>query len=175
MQASSKNKFIVSVILAVLLNLLLLLSVFFVRGAIKSKKNSVLTVKEQIVLYERRIEHVKNLEETLERTERDRLKIEPLFVGESTVVNFIEDLETLGEEAGVKLQIKGVRFAESVNQKPIFTLQAVGSFRDIYHFFVLLENMPYVVAFNRAGLEKFGDLGTWSSLLELKLLSFKNE
>lgn len=175
MKTNNKNKFIISISLVVVSSLLLVFFAFFLRGMVDSKKNSVLAVKEQLALYERRIEHINELEETLEKVKSNDEKIRSIFIKENTVVDFIEDLESLAERANVDLLIKGVRFEGDKDPKPLFTLNVVGSFEDVYRYYVLLENMPYKISFVRASLEKSSESLVWKSLLEFKILSFKNE
>lgn len=168
-----KNKFVVSIILVVSVNLLLFFVVVFLWNGISSKKKLVLDIKEQLVLYEKRIDHVNQLEQILEETEEARLKIEPLFVDEDSMVVFIEELESLADNVGVELEIKGVRFVGE-DKKPLFTLSANGSFENIYYFITLLENMTYIAEFSKVDIDKGSGPDNWASLLELKLLSFKN-
>lgn len=168
-----KNKFVVSIILVVSANLLLVFVVVFLWNGIRSKKELVFDTKKQIALYEKRIEHVKQLEQALKETEEARLKIEPLFVDEDSMVIFIEELESLADNVGVELEIKGVSFGGE-DKKPLFALSAVGPFKDIYYFITLLENMTYIAEFSKVDIDKGSGPDNWASLLELKLLSFKN-
>lgn len=171
---STKNKFVASVALIVFINLVLFLVVVFLGRATASKKELVFDIKRQLALYERRIEHVNRLEETQQKIEETSSMLETMFVDEDSLVGFIEELEFLARNAGVGLEIKGIGFTGEQNKKPVFTVSLTGSFENIYHYFILLENMIYKVEFNKVDIEKSSETGLWRSLLELKLLSFRN-
>lgn len=171
---NSKNKFIINIVLVVFFNLLLLLLVIFLWRAADLKRNLVLDIKKQLALYERRIDHINRLEETLRRTKENYSKIESMFIEEDSMVSFIEELESLAKNADVNLKIKGIRFVGEQDKKPVFTLVISGSFKDIYYYFTLLENMIYKIEFDKASIEKFSETEGWESFLELRLLSFKN-
>ncbi len=170
----SKKKFFISVSVVALANLVLVFAAVFLWSVIGAKKSSVSLVKRQLASYEKRIEQVNKLNDTLRIAEENYSKIKPMFINSNSMVDFIEDMESLAESAGVSLEIKGVRFDEKQN-KPVFTMALAGSFSDIYHYTVLLENTIYKVEFDGVDIGESSSGDIWREVLELKLLSFQNE
>jgi len=83
-----------------------------------------------------------------------------LLPGQDTLVKFIEKIEYLGETSGVKLEIDSIEVTpnseeslakkyEELNLK----LNASGSFKQMFHFASLIENLPYHVNIEEVDLK----------------------
>jgi len=113
----------------------------------------------------------------LDRTAGDRTLVNDYFVTATTVVNFLTMLETLGDTAGITLEIAEVIEGEKLS----VALKATGSFAKLNHFLDLLAKAPYFLEFNQIRLS-YGLLPTigkkanttlaWTAEIDLIVVSF---
>mgnify|MGYP001565393044 FL=1 len=82
-----------------------------------------------------------------------------LLPGQEELVKFIEKIEVIGKTAGVSLTIDSIEVEPIGSDAPTKTyeelnlgLNIVGSFKQVFHFFSLMENLPYHVRIEQVGL-----------------------
>ena len=89
-------------------------------------------------------------------------------------------MESPGGAAGVKAEVAMGNTLNDNAALPVH-IQADGSFRQVYSFIALLENLPYIVEFTSSSLERgaSGDSNTklvgtqlWHANITLKLITF---
>lgn len=142
----------------------------------------VLATSESITILESTIdtrsleeEQLRSAERLLEATEIERAVLAALFVTEESVVSFIETIESLGRDAGVEITIASVETEEMAVDNKIgsvrIRLAAVGEWRDVVHFGMLIDALPFVVNILTAEFERSDS--RWQSTFTLRVEMIK--
>ncbi|MBU1179038.1 hypothetical protein KKB69_01760 [Patescibacteria group bacterium] len=171
----NNKKFLISVILAVVLNLAFCFLAYLLARQINFKKNSFLETKNSIYFYEQRIKNIKDIKKELALRADKQNDIKLAFLNESSIVDFIERIEYLAKKAGVELKTRRADIAGGVEEKPVFDISLKGAFSNIYFFVSLLENDKYQLSFQRVYIQNPKLEKYWEADLELRLLSFEND
>lgn len=172
---TNKNKkFIIIILLMISINIVFIGGAFLLFHNIDLKKKSVSKTKEDIIFYEKRMENIKNIEESLSESEKNRNTIKKVFLNKESIIDFIERLEYLAKQTNVELDMKSVNISSKGNEAPIFNFNIEGSFANIYDYLVFVENESYQVALNKIYLQKSEEFSDWEASFGLELLSFQN-
>jgi len=130
-------------------------------------------------------ENTKFLANLIKEIEPERILLETHFVRSSDVVPFLDTIEKLAKEAGVKAEVVSVTPTKN-NSSLMVEMKALGTFGTIYKLITLLENSPYDLEFVSADIQNQngGDLSAdknskskapqWTATFQIKLLSFVN-
>lgn len=143
-----------------------LLSVVFVAGyyvldnQIKKKNREAVVILSEIasvLLVDQQLRDVQNL---IRDTEGDRERLDNYIVGNESIVDFLEVIEGLEQYTEAEISIKTIgendtgEF-ESIEQLEL-NLTAEGSWGAVYHFFVLLESLPYRINISQVQFNSLG-------------------
>jgi len=171
---SDKKKFAVNIILVILLNLVLFFGCFALYYEIRSKKDFIFKIKQDIAFFEKRIENIKQVEKSLKETEDSRLEVESVFLDLRSVIDFIKRLEYFRNQSGVLLEMRGVNIPKDNDEKPVFEFVLTGPFPAIYKYLALLENDFYQSTLDQIYIERVPRSVDWQAVLKLRLLSFQS-
>lgn len=114
--------------------------------------------KEELAVLEKKSLLVKDLERTVHAKEAAIAKIETVFLKQSGIVAFLEQLERLADISNVRISVDTASLArQDTDPFSIFTITTHGAFSDIYKFISLLESMtPYTqisaISFTAGGI-----------------------
>jgi len=97
-------------------------------------------------------DNVKLVNQSIINTQKDRERIEGLFVDSENVVPFIERIEALGTEIGLETTLSALN--EQNDSDLVFSIKTVGAFQDVMLFDALLENLPLSLTLNKAHFSK---------------------
>lgn len=134
-------------------------------------------IRGEILGLNLRLKNFKSAKNLLEETREKREAAESIFVGPEELILFIEDLEKIGRESGVSLDVESASPA-SGNSAPSFRLGLRGDFQNLFLYLLLLENLPYEINLDEASLEKTSSgennkKSSWSALYTIRLLSYE--
>jgi hypothetical protein len=126
-----------------------------------------------------RREEIRSLERSIKEIAPEREAIEAHFAQSSNIVPFLDTIEKLARDAGVKSEVRSVDIAEGTSELMV-SLGTTGSFASMYRFIRLLENSPYELEITSFEIDQAGaSAGTlsggareWSGSFTVKLLSF---
>ncbi|MBU0999319.1 hypothetical protein KKG24_03390 [Patescibacteria group bacterium] len=128
---------------------------------------------------EHRYDEIVSLNQMLQKIVPERALLEEHFIKSSDVVPFLNTVEKLAKEAGVSSQINSVDVKDNMSLK--VELRALGGFKAIYKFLILLEDSPYLLDFSSMNLHKLLSSSgsgknesnlSWEVVFQIKLLSF---
>ena len=164
-------------------NILLMISVLvltglsflaiFLYGKLKEMADDEYGLKSDISNLNNEVKDLKIFENFISDTGNDRKKISSGFVDSNGLVRFIEDAEQVGKNSGVDVNVESA--SPVINQKdlgPSFHLQASGGFGQVFRYSILLENLPYELAFEKINISK-SDIGSWRGDYIIRLLSYE--
>ncbi len=112
--------------------------------------------------------HEQDLASVYAKSVEDRGKIDSSIVSQAKIVTFIEAVESIESQAGVKLELSNLRTDEAVTDKnPISHLSAHvdvdGSWSNIMRTLLLLQNMPFAAAIDSVKINRTTDLSSVAS------------
>lgn len=117
-------------------------AIFPLIGKVQSASRAYLEGNKALLALEKEIREVKYLEKRYEEIKNIPLQLETFFLDEAEILGFITSLEKMAEETNNSLEIKEVSVAKE-NGIIKFQLLLSGSFSNLTHFLMGLENVPY--------------------------------
>ena len=166
-----KKKLILSI---VFFALSLFVFVFLYRS-INNNRDTLKVAEEKWQAEENYRKNVKSLASSVKTIEAKINLLETHFVKSSDVVPFLDTIEKLAKEVGVKAEVVSVNISDN-EPGLLVELKAQGDFEIIYKFIKLLENSPYDIKFSSMDIQN-NSVSTdknsvWSASFHMKLLSF---
>ncbi len=166
------KKFLISIILILLINILAIVSWFYFLSILKNQNQSMQDIKYKIQSAVQKINAVKLSESLLENEAENKTKIDSVFLDDQTVVKLIDEVDSLKVKTGADIKIGAIDF--NISNKPHLQLKAGGTFSQIYQSIVLLENMPYMFDFNNVSLNFNSEQKSWSADIDITINNFLN-
>lgn len=180
-QTSKKIFFIVLLFIA---GAITVYAMLFLNIKKKNEYSSVIT--QELKGQSKKDTELRVIEANLNETKNSRDKINSYFVqeGEDGLVYFMDNIASLGRQAGVQLKINSILLEETkkgeenikkVTESMKLNLGVEGDWSDVVLFIKLLENIPLSISFDRVDLgikETAGGEPTdiWESSLNLTVL-----
>lgn len=164
------KKLIISLILIIVLNLIAVLGCLYLYSSIRTQREFMRQDMKNLALLEKKVQNIKLLESQSEKLKTDAQKMEQVFLKEENIVGFIENLENLGKDAGVSIELSSVRMDDENIKEPHFDLILRGSFNALFRYIVLLENLPYQIIFEKLNMSSRDK--SWEARTVIILSSF---
>ncbi|MCI0532813.1 hypothetical protein L0Y49_01180 [bacterium] len=113
----------------------------------------------------------RDLEFFFDNTAEERARLETFFINRESVLDFIEEIESLGRHAGVTLTIESVGKRDDTLEIAVF---GEGSFENVLYFSALMEHTPYRIVFPSISFERKKETGNdlWDVRGTIRLISF---
>lgn len=111
---------------------------------------------------------------TFEKTNDARAVLTQHVLTESTTINFLSLVETLGREEGVVLSTDQLT-VEPINaqfENLVATVSVEGRYDAVMQMLALLEQLPYEAHVENVSLGREGD--GWKGVFQVRILKFKN-
>lgn len=173
----NNKKFILTFVIMVAINIAGLAGWWLIFSYIQASRDNILASRLKIQETDRRINNAHLLKNLLSEIRKDKEKIDASFLNSQSVVGFIEKLEVLGRQAGVSASIKSINLPDQNKIKePRLQVSATGSFRDLFQYFSLLENLSYQISFEKFSLIKPDEQNkgqkNWTYDFDISVLSY---
>jgi hypothetical protein len=179
------KKFITSLLLIIGINILGAAGWWFAFSNILKESKYITSVRSETEVHERHLANIRSLNTFLNNIKNEKEKISSTFLNQKNVVKFVEELEFLSQKAGVDFKMKAIDLPTKPGpKKPVFQFQIKCSFRDFFHYLVLLEDLFYQVQLEKVQFsevplasdgQKLPDQRLWQADFELTLLSYSYE
>jgi sRNA-binding regulator protein Hfq len=156
------KKIIITVVLIALLNGIVLTGWIYFLSVIKNQADMITEIRSQIAVNEKKAESDRSLKNLMTEIAVEKQKIDSVFLDKQSIIKLIEELESIANKTGTSIDIG------SVNS---FSLK--GNFSQLFHYLVLLENIPYTININKMSLQQQGK-DIWRANFEISLISFSN-
>lgn len=153
------SKTIKTIVILSALNLILFGLCFYLFADIK-KIDKEVSFRLSLIESEVRLdESLRSIKVIMNETKKEREQINLIFIQPNGTVDFIEEVESLGRIAGVKLEIESVgvdntKKTASSTESFRLSLKTEGSWANTMHLLSLLENMPHKISFENVRLGK---------------------
>ncbi len=136
----------------------------FLYRTVMSQSAQATELKAQVALENEKKNHETNAAGIYKQSSIDRSRVGDFIVSQDKIVDFIETIEKIGEEAGAPLALSVIA-TEDLSAKPensigTFTahVESSGSWASVMRALMLVENMPYSVSLNAIRLRKSSDV-----------------
>jgi|GEM_PF-1779915 len=108
-----------------------------------------------------------------------REQLSSYFIDQGSVGNFFEKLEEIAEVANVEFSIVSARLGQVDDEGLRVQVSADGTFRNVYHFFTLLETVPFGVNIttleiqaNTVGDASIDTRQPWRGVFDLEVVTY---
>ncbi|MEK7596017.1 MAG: hypothetical protein AAB564_00480 [Patescibacteria group bacterium] len=172
----SKNKLLILIVLF-LANILAVAGWRQFFKEIEQEKEKIAAIRFESEKINTKVDGVKNLDDLLKNTEKERNLINEAFIGEKDLVVFIEELEKIALMSKVELAVTGASLPQNNGKAgPVFRISLQGEFEGVYRFANLLANAPYQVFFEKISFRRVAvkeeEGRPWQADLEAMVLSY---
>jgi Tfp pilus assembly protein PilO len=180
--SSSKNSLVVWVIVALGITAVY---VFAVSYLLSENRAIVEASREADFLIQRELK-IRSLGSTLDAIELEGEKLKTYFIDSRNRIQFLENIEELGESLGVDVEVVSLgeeEFAESIDGEASEDLRTVflsirvqGEWPRVFHYLSLIETLPSAVDVHSIELEQasVGDTTVWTLSLDISVLKLLN-
>jgi len=166
------HRILILLVGGIILNIALLGAYWWLWGIIHTKANDTSRIALELADVGAKTTEEQSLLDFVERTSEQRDVLERRFVTDETFIAFLEDIENLARETGVKLD-------STVSDLPThieMSLRTTASFSDTIRYLRLLETMPTGAVITRfstaASRVQATDGGTlWDSVIVVRVLN----
>lgn len=158
-----KNKKIITTfILVIVLNGVALAGWFYLLSVVDGKFNAINEIRSKIIINDAKIQEGSLLKKSIAEVAGEKQKIDSIFLDKQSVIKLIEELESIANKTGASIDIGSIN---------MFSLK--GKFSQIFHYLVLLENIPYAISIDKMNFQK-QEKNMWQANFEISLNSFIN-
>jgi len=164
------KKTIILVFLSIAMNVIIIAGWFYLTSFISDGKNKVEVARRNLATVESSVKDNKSLKVLMENIQEKRAEIGEIFLGKESIIKFIEQLEEISDKTGASMKLNSVVIDKNGKNSPVFKFELSGSFREIFHYIKLLENVPYQIVFQRAYVQS--DDEGWSGNFDIILASY---
>ena len=168
------QKFIAFIIALIILNLLGIGGWIYAFSYLNHSKSEAMEIYKQLAVTEKRIKDIKLFEDLLTSLSDEKKKIDSVFLDQQDFIRIIEDLEKLASTTDTIVELEGINFSTPSDQDNQLQLQlkVTGSFKDVFHYLVLLEHLPYQASFEKAQIQKQTGKSKWDAHFNIKILHY---
>jgi hypothetical protein len=132
-------------------------------------------ITNELAIANRKSDDISLLKQNVEQSRDNLSKLDNSFVSNNNIVVFLESLEKLGRDAGVKLIVNN---AESGDRMRI-SFRVQGTFANIYLFTAMLEKFRYQVSIDNLNLNLYnqdnGKNASWMGDYTITVLSYQKQ
>ncbi len=158
-----KNKKIITTfILVILLNGAAIAGWFYLLSVVDGKFNAINEIRSKIIINDAKIKEGSSLKKSIAEVAEEKQKIGSIFLDKQSIIKLIQELESIANKTGASIDIGSIN---------MFSLK--GKFSQLFHYLVLLENIPYSISIDKMDFQK-QEKDMWQANFEISLNSFIN-
>jgi Tfp pilus assembly protein PilO len=164
------KKFITTIVLVVLLNGAVLAGWLYLFSNLKKQNNFIKEERQKILVSDKKLENSNSLKTLMNEIIEEKQKIDSVFLDKESIVNFIENLESIAGKTGASIKIGNINDNQ---EKKGLSLQfnLTGNFNQLFHYLILLEKLPYLINIERMDFKKLAP-NEWGANFEILVNSF---
>ncbi|MCW9054825.1 MAG: hypothetical protein OQJ98_02485 [Candidatus Pacebacteria bacterium] len=167
-----------SMLIGAILGAVIALGVYgFLFFEIKNKNNQASILQNQLDIEIRKDQRLRSIKQLLSELHVEVDTVDRYFVGADEVVDFLEELELLGNIADASVEVNSVSVSEGGEAIPYEHLRVEfhtqDRWVDLIHIVSLLETMPYGVRIERSQIERVPNSTLWQAHIIFTVLKLK--
>lgn len=153
---------------------------------IKEKNNMISTIINDVDTAVQKEVKLKSVKDIIKDTTDGREKIDTYFINDDEIIGFIGEVEKIGRDIGVDVEIISVSISDSKLQQDNISelldldLKAEGQWSRIFHFLALIEKMPFKINISTINLEaiyesdnKKDSSGIWKGFFSINAIKLR--
>ena len=150
----------------------------FIFIEIRHKNNQVSILQNQLDIEIRKDERLRTVKQLLADLDADISRLDTHFVSSESVVDFLEQLESLGALARTRVNVNSVNVVSQTDpslpyEKLKIDFFSEGSWASVLQVVSLLETLPVGVSIERLQLERLSQSGFWGANISFTVLKLK--
>ncbi len=165
------KKFITTIVLVVLLNGAVLAGWLYLFSNLKKQNNFIREERQKILVSDKKLENSSSLKILMDEIVDKKQKIDSAFLNKESVVNFIENLESIAGKTGASIKIGNINIDNQEKKGLSLQFNLTGNFNQLFHYLILLENLPYLINIERMDFKKLAP-NEWGADFEISVNSF---
>lgn len=166
------KKIIITVVLIALLNGIALTGWIYFLSVIKNQADMIRDIQSKTAVNEKKAESGRSLKNLMAEIAVEKQKINSVFLEKQDIIKFIEELESIADKTGTSIELGNINTSYET-QNPHLQFFLRGNFSQLFHYLVLLENIPYTISIDKMYLQK-QQKDVWQANFEISLNSFIN-
>jgi len=165
------KKFIITLILIILMDGLGLFGWFYFFSLLKNQSDLIQEKRQNIANSEKKLQNNNSLKTLMEEISPEKEKVDSAFLNDDNLAAFVEKLESTAALTNTFIKIGNIAIDSSGKNGLSVEFSLEGNFQQIFHYLVLLENLPYLLNIERMD---FGSLasGRWNADFKILVTSF---
>jgi Tfp pilus assembly protein PilO len=153
---------------------------------IKEKNNTISAIANDIDIAIQKETKLKSVKDIIKDTKQGREKIDTYFIKDDEIINFIEEIEKIGRDIGVDVEIISVSISDSklqqdnISELLNLSLEAQGQWGRVFHFLAFIENLPFkinILTMNLTAIYKGGgkkeSSGIWKGFFSINAIKLR--
>lgn len=165
------KKFIITIALIVLLNGIVLAGWLYLFSYLEKQNDLIREERQRILMNEKKLENNRSLKDLMNKIADEKQKIDSVFLDKENIINFIESLESVSGKTGASIKIGNINIDNRKEKNVFLQFSLTGDFVRLFHYLVLLENLPYLINIEKTGLKKAAS-NEWRADFEVSVNSF---
>jgi len=165
------KKFIITIVLVVLLNGAVLAGWIYLFSNFKKQNNFIKEERQKILVSDKKLENSNSLKALMNEIVDEKQKIDSVFLDKESIINFIENLESIAGKTGASIKIGNINIDNQDKKGLSFQFNLTGNFNQLFHYLILLENLPYLINIERMDFKKLAP-NEWGANFEILVNSF---
>lgn len=153
---------------------------------VKGKNETISTIINDIDIAIQKETRLKSAKDIIKDTETGRGKLDTYFIDNEEIIDFIEEIEKIGRDIGVEIEIISVSISDSKIQRDNISevlnldLKAEGKWSSVFHFLALIEKMPFKINISKINLQvvyndgdKKNSSGIWKGFFSISAIKLR--
>jgi hypothetical protein len=165
------KKFITTIILVVLLNGTALTGWLYLFSNFKKQNNFIKEEQQKILVNDKKLENSNSLKALMNEITDEKQKIDSAFLDKESIINFIENLESIAGKTGASIKIGNINIDNQEKKSLSFQFNLTGNFNQLFHYLILMEKLPYLINIERMDFKKLAP-NEWGANFEILVNSF---
>lgn len=165
------KKFITTIILVVLLNGVVLAGWLYLFSSLKKQNNFIKEKQQKILVSDKKLENSNSLKVLMNEIVDEKQKIDSAFLDKESIINFIENLESISGKTGASIKIGNINIDNQEEKGLSLQFNLTGNFNQLFHYLILLEELPYLINIERMDFKKLVP-NEWKADFEILVNSF---
>ncbi len=181
--SKAQKQFHYHIAILIVFNFFMIAIYAFLFGFILQKKDSIVASISKLDTEQLRERQLKILKNGFRTTELKREALDVYFINSQEIVSFIEEIEQAGRRTNVSLEFNFVNIRDTESGGVlVMEFETFGSFREIFYFLQLVENLPARTSLSTFLLNQDiprdtvvrKESDTWRAVFTVKVWSFEN-
>ena len=165
------KKFIITIVLMVLLTGAVLAGWIYLFANFKKQNNFIKEERQKILVSDKKLENSNSLKALMNEIVDEKQKIDSVSLDKESIINFIENLESIAGKTGASIKIGNINIDNQEKKGLSFQFNLTGNFNQLFHYLILLENLPYLINIERMDFKKLAP-NEWGANFEILVNSF---